>query len=154
MKMNVELMKCIDSIGAQIAENGREADATDHFSIENYALLGEHQVFSAMVPEQYGGGGTSYEDMAALLRRLAQYHPSTALSCSMHQHIIAANVYKDLRGQGGGPLLEKVAAQELKLVSTGAGDWLASNGRFQQYRSCNWEQDGHLQQALLNYLTA
>lgn len=128
MKMDVDVMKSIDSIGAQIAENGREADDTDQFSVENYTLLGTNGVFSALVPQQFGGGGYTYREMADLLQRLAQYHPSTALSCSMHQHIIAANVFKDKHGQGGGPLLEKVAANELKLVSTGAGDWLASNG--------------------------
>ncbi|RDE18546.1 acyl-CoA dehydrogenase [Motiliproteus coralliicola] len=63
-----------------------------------------------------------------MLAQLATYHPSTALSCSMHQHIIAANRYNYLNGKPGQALLEKVAANELVLVSTGAGDWLASTG--------------------------
>ncbi|MFC6671139.1 acyl-CoA dehydrogenase family protein [Marinobacterium aestuariivivens] len=46
----------------------------------------------------------------------------------MHQHIVAANRYNDLHGRPGRAVLEKVAAAELVLVSTGAGDWLASNG--------------------------
>ena len=36
MKMNVELSKCIDTIGPQIAENGKQADATDQFSVESH----------------------------------------------------------------------------------------------------------------------
>ncbi len=128
MKKTVNMIDIIDTIGPAIADNGEKADATDQFSSDNYDMLGEYQVFSAMVPENYGGAGLPYADMATMLRKLAAYHPSTALSLSMHQHIIAANVYKDARGAGGGPLLEKVAANELRLVSTGAGDWLASNG--------------------------
>ena len=46
----------------------------------------------------------------------------------MHQHIVAATVYKDRQGNGGNPLLNHTAEKELKLVSTGAGDWLASTG--------------------------
>jgi alkylation response protein AidB-like acyl-CoA dehydrogenase len=132
MKMNVKLLDCIDAIGPQIAANGEQADATGQFSCENYGLLAEHGVFSAMVPEQHGGPGLSYGGMAALLTSLAAYHPSTALSLSMHQHIVATNVYKDKQGTGGGPLLQKIADQELKLVSTGAGDWLASNGEMRR----------------------
>ncbi|NND67493.1 MAG: acyl-CoA dehydrogenase, partial [Halioglobus sp.] len=128
MKKNVNMIDIIDSIGPAIADNGEKADATDRFSQDNYAMLADHGMFSALVPQNYGGAGLAYADMAGLLRKLATYHPSTALSLSMHQHIIAANVYKNAHGTGGGPLLEKVAARELRLVSTGAGDWLASNG--------------------------
>ncbi|NIB44700.1 acyl-CoA/acyl-ACP dehydrogenase [Pseudomaricurvus alkylphenolicus] len=128
MKMNVKPLESLENIAQMIADNGAAADATDIFSKDNYQLLAENRLFSAMIPVEHGGGGMAYGDMAALLRRLAQCHPSTALSFSMHQHIIAANVFKDKKGQGGGPMLQKVAANELKLVSTGAGDWLASNG--------------------------
>ncbi len=95
MKLNVKLFDCIDAIGPQIAATGEQADATDQFACENYELLAEHGIFSAMVPAEYGGAGLSYADMAPLLTRLAAFHPSTALSLSMHQHIVAANVYKD-----------------------------------------------------------
>ncbi len=126
--VRVSLIKIIEELGPRIAAAGVEADASDTFSVANYALLGEHKVFSALIPQAHGGGGYSYAEVAAALTRLAAFHPSTALSLSMHQHVVAANVYKDRHGQGGGPMLQKVAANELKLVSTGAGDWLASNG--------------------------
>ena len=119
MKMNMKLSASIEAIGSLLARNGEAADATDQFSCENYDLLAEHQVFSAMVPEQHGGAGVGYREMNELLKQIAGYHPSTALSLSMHQHIIAANVYKDRHGQGGGPLLQQVAEKELRLVSTG-----------------------------------
>ena len=126
--MNVNLEQNLATIGPKIAENGLVADATDEFSRDNYRMLAEQGIFSGMVPREFGGAGVSYGDMSALLRRLASYHPSTALSCSMHQHIVAANLYKHLRGQPGQAVLEKVGGSEAILVSTGAGDWLASNG--------------------------
>ncbi|MEH6583585.1 MAG: acyl-CoA dehydrogenase family protein [Halioglobus sp.] len=128
MDMKVNIAESLQTIGQQLAENGVKADATDTFSRENYGLLAEKRVFSAMVPTELAGGGLGYRQMGLMLRELAGYHPSTALSCSMHQHIIAANLYKHLHGMPGQALLEKVASNELKLVSTGAGDWLASSG--------------------------
>ena len=111
-----------------IAANGERADATESCSRENYQLLKDKRCFSALVPAEYGGGGVDYAEMCEFLRQLATYHPSTALACSMHQHIVAANRYNAAHGRPGHLLLEKVAAKELVLISTGAGDWLASNG--------------------------
>lgn len=120
--------QALQDVAEAIAVNGREADASEQFSRDNYALLKEMKIFSAMVPSQFGGGDMSYGDMCNTLRQLAAHHPSTALACSMHQHIVAANRYNDAHGKPGQALLEKVAANELVLVSTGAGDWLASSG--------------------------
>ncbi|MGI9284135.1 MAG: acyl-CoA dehydrogenase family protein, partial [Pseudomonadales bacterium] len=119
-------------IGPTIAENGKAADVTDQFAAENYSLLKEHKVFSALVPAEFGGAGYAYREVCKMLTQLAAYHPSTALSCSMHQHIVAANRYNHLNGKPGQALLEKVAANELALISTGAGDWLASSGELQK----------------------
>jgi len=118
----------LEPISDQLIENGQAADENDQFSHENYELLQERKIFSAMVPVELNGGGYNFQDMCKLLSQLAHYHPSTALSCSMHQHIIATNRYNYLHGKPGQALLEKVAAKELVLVSTGAGDWLASSG--------------------------
>jgi alkylation response protein AidB-like acyl-CoA dehydrogenase len=46
----------------------------------------------------------------------------------MHQHLVAAAVYNDRQGRPGRKLLEQVAADEIVLVSTGANDWMESNG--------------------------
>ena len=66
--------------------------------------------------------------MCDLLRTLAQYCSSTALAHSMHQHLVAANIWKYRHGQGGEEMLKGVAAKQPVLVSTGARDWLESNG--------------------------
>jgi acyl-CoA dehydrogenase len=50
----------------------------------------------------------------------------------MHSHLVASTVWRHLHGKGGEPLLRKVAAQNLVLVSTGAGDWLQSGGELRR----------------------
>jgi alkylation response protein AidB-like acyl-CoA dehydrogenase len=69
--------------------------------------------------------------MAAALRRLAYHDASTALALSMHQHLVAAQVFNHRNGRPA-PLLPRVAAEQLVLVSTGARDWMESNGRVER----------------------
>jgi alkylation response protein AidB-like acyl-CoA dehydrogenase len=120
------------SLGAEFAGRAGVHDEGDTFVSQNYAALKEQRVFSAAVPEDLGGGGASHREVSNMLRVLAQYCGSTALALSMHQHLIAATVWKYRRGQGGEPLLKTVAEKQLVLVSTGAGDWLESNGSMTQ----------------------
>ena len=123
-----DIFATLDIVGEEIATCGTAADANEQFAHRSYELFKEHKLFSALVPEEFGGRGVGYAGMCDFLRQLAAYHPSSALSLSMHSHIVAANVYNHLHGKPGQALLEKVGASELALVSTGAGDWLASNG--------------------------
>jgi acyl-CoA dehydrogenase len=57
--------------------------------------------------------------MAHALRELAKFCGSTALAVSRHQHLIATLVWNYRHGKPGQKVLEKVAANELVLVSTG-----------------------------------
>ena len=91
-------------------------------------MLKRHRVFSALVPADLGGGGLRHSAICTFLRKLAHYCPSTALALSMHQHLVAAAVYNHRQGQPGRKLLERVAADEAVLISTGANDWMESNG--------------------------
>jgi alkylation response protein AidB-like acyl-CoA dehydrogenase len=116
------------SLGREFAARAAAHDEEDTFVSSNYAALKEHGMFSAAVPQELGGGGASHRELSDMLRILAQYCGSTALALSMHQHLIAATVWKYRHGQGGEPLLKKIAESQLVLVSTGAGDWLESNG--------------------------
>ena len=116
------------SLGEEFAGRAEAHDEGDTFVSNNYAALKERRVFSAAIPEELGGGGASHREVSDMLRTLAQYCGSTALALSMHQHLIAATVWKYRRGQGGEALLKNVAEKQLVLVSTGARDWLESNG--------------------------
>jgi alkylation response protein AidB-like acyl-CoA dehydrogenase len=116
------------NLGEEFAARAEGYDEGDAFVSRNYEALKERRVFSAAIPEELGGAGASHREISDMLRTLAHYCGSTALALSMHQHLIAATVWKYRRGQGGDALLKNVAQNQLVLVSTGAGDWLASNG--------------------------
>ena len=123
-----DYLDMIKEIGPVFAERAAERSETDDFVADNFADLQERKIFSAMVPHELGGGGVSHSEMCTIVRMIAHYCPSTALTLSMHQHLIAANRFNYHRGNPGQVLLEKVVAGELVLVSTGAGDWLDSSG--------------------------
>jgi alkylation response protein AidB-like acyl-CoA dehydrogenase len=63
-----------------------------------------------------------------MLRELARSCGSTALALSMHTHLLAATVWRWRQGHPVEPLLRRIAAEEIVLVSTGASDWLDSSG--------------------------
>jgi alkylation response protein AidB-like acyl-CoA dehydrogenase len=132
MKDDLDLRALAEDIGPRFAEGAAERDAGDVFADRNYDVLKERRVFSALVPAELGGGGAGHGAMCAFLRRLAHFCPSTALALSMHQHLVAAAVHNHRAGRPGRALLERVAAGEVVLVSTGAGDWMESNGRVER----------------------
>lgn len=122
----------IDELGREFAQRAAEHDTRDEFVADNFRALKQHKIFSAAVPEELGGGGVSHRRMCAALRSLGRQCSSTALSLSMHQHIVAAQVWNHRHGKPGAKLLERVAAEELVLISTGANDWLSSSGQLER----------------------
>lgn len=122
----------IENLGQELAQNGKRHDSKDTFVEENYQLLKEMGLLSAMIPQALGGYGISHQEMCDLLRKIAHYCPSTALALSMHQHLLAANIWKYKHGKGGEDVLKKVADKKLVLISTGARDWLESNGTMEK----------------------
>ncbi|SHK65205.1 Acyl-CoA dehydrogenase [Maribacter aquivivus] len=118
----------IDQLGNQLTENGIAHDQVDTFVADNYGLLKKHGFLIAMIPQALGGYGVSFTNMCAILVRIAQYCSSTALALSMHQHLLAANIWKYKQDGTGEEFLKSVVDNKLVLVSTGARDWLDSNG--------------------------
>ena len=123
----IDLNSLLAQLGPQFAEKSAERDVCAIFVSENYQALREHGVFAALVPSELGGGGARHSEMCAFVRGLAHYCGSTALALSMHQHLVSAAVFNHRNGKPGRKLLEKVAGGAI-LVSTGANDWLGSNG--------------------------
>lgn len=128
MARHIDLKALALEIGPGFAQGAAERDAKDSFVAAHYDALKEHKVFSALIPAELGGAGASHSEMCAFLRRLAHYCPSTALALSMHQHLVAAAVCNYRHGRPGRKLLERVAADETVLISTGANDWMESSG--------------------------
>lgn len=121
-------LELITQAGTQLSRCEQQSDQTDEFVATNYTFLREHGFFSALVPAEFGGGDVTFQAMSDILRVLAQYSSSTALALSMHQHLVAANVFKHKKGQDVSAFLGKVAGEQPVLISTGARDWLESNG--------------------------
>jgi alkylation response protein AidB-like acyl-CoA dehydrogenase len=125
---NTDWLELANKIGAACYERAAQHDQEETFVEKNYAELKANGFLSATIPVELGGGGASHSEMCDILRTLGQYCGSTALALSMHQHLLATNIWKYRQGQGGEPVLRKVAEKQLILVSTGAKDWLESNG--------------------------
>lgn len=122
----------IHEIGEDFEKRAEESDRNETFVNENYTVLKDKGFICAAIPEELGGGGVPHSVMCDILSTIAQYCGSTALALSMHQHLIAATIWKYKQGQGGEALLKKVVDQQLVLVSTGARDWLESNGEMKK----------------------
>ena len=132
MTQYVDLQALAQIIGPRFAEGADERDARDAFVAAHYDVMKQHKLFSALIPKELGGGGAGHSAMCGFLRRLAHYCPSTALSLSMHQQLVAAAVYNHRNGRPGRKLLERVVAGEPVLVSTGANDWMESSGKVER----------------------
>jgi acyl-CoA dehydrogenase len=115
--------------GPQFAARAPAHDAADTFVAENFAELKARGVFAAGVPSELGGGGASYSQLCEMLRALARYCGSTALTLSMHTHLVATASWRwrrDPKPVEG--LLRRVVDERAQLVSSGASDWLTPSG--------------------------
>jgi acyl-CoA dehydrogenase len=118
----------VEKLGPGFAARAAAHDEADRFVGDNYAELKEHGVFSAPVPVELGGGGLSHAELCAMLRQLGHACGSTALALSMHCHLLGLMVFNYGRGQPVGPLLKRIAEEQLILVSSGGSDWVSSSG--------------------------
>jgi alkylation response protein AidB-like acyl-CoA dehydrogenase len=119
-----------DELGQSFAPRSAEHDDTDAFVAENYETLKARKVLIAGVPEEFGGGGAGVADLAGMLRTLAHHCSSTALALSMHTHIVATAAFRWKNQQAPlEPLLKRIVAENLVLVSTGGADWLQGSGQ-------------------------
>jgi acyl-CoA dehydrogenase len=119
----------MQALGPRFAERAKLHDADDTFVAENFAELKARGVFAAGVPLALGGGGATYLELCNMLRVLGRYCGSTALTLSMHTHVVATTVWRWRRDpEPFERLLRRIAEQNLVLVASGASDWLAASG--------------------------
>jgi alkylation response protein AidB-like acyl-CoA dehydrogenase len=132
----------MSELGPRFAARADNYDATDAFVAENFAELKARDVFAAGVPSELGGGGASYSQLCDMLRTLAHYCGSTALTLSMHTHAVATIVWRWRRDPK--PLqdfLRRIVDDRLVLVVSGASDWLNSSGAAQRVAG-GWRVNG------------
>jgi alkylation response protein AidB-like acyl-CoA dehydrogenase len=116
-------------IAAQIGECAAAHDADDSFVDEGFAALKEAGFFKALVPGELGGGGASISEICEAIRIIGAACGSTALAASMHSHAVAVAAWRWRHMNAPTEsLLRRVAAEDLRLVSSGGSDWLQSAG--------------------------
>jgi alkylation response protein AidB-like acyl-CoA dehydrogenase len=114
-------------LGTLLQPQVNDHDHDGELSVEAFRLLRESGLTAALVPAEFGGGDARHLDMGAVLRELARYDSSTAVALSMHSHVVAFQLWRHRRGMDASGVLTKVANGTM-LLSTGASDWLGSNG--------------------------
>jgi len=121
------------AIAERIAPDCERHDADDSFVEEGFAQLTEAGFFKALVPVELGGDGASVGEICDALRTLGATCGSTALAAAMHSHIVAVAAWRwKHQGAPTDGLLKRVAAENLKLVSSGGSDWLQSAGTMEK----------------------
>lgn len=114
-----------------IAAAADRADAEDRFVAENYVLLREAGLVEAGVPRELGGGGASVAELAEMLREIGRSCGSTALAFSMHTHQVAVPAWRWRHQKLAAvePLLKRIAAERIILLSSGGSDWIGGSGK-------------------------
>jgi alkylation response protein AidB-like acyl-CoA dehydrogenase len=122
-------VRLMQELGPGFAARASVHDAKDSFVAQNFAELRASGVFAAGVPKPLGGGDASYPELCAMLRTLAHYCGSTALTLSMHTHVIAAAAWRWRRDPKSTELLlRRVASESLFVITSGGSDWLTASG--------------------------
>ncbi|HET6621019.1 MAG TPA: acyl-CoA dehydrogenase family protein [Dongiaceae bacterium] len=125
-----DLVAIARQLGQEFAQRAAEMDETDTFVAENYEALKAAGLVEAGVPQELGGGGHDVDSLAAMLRELARHCSSTALAFAMHTHQVAIPAWRWLHQKAPvEPLLKRVAAERIILLSSGGSDWIAGSGK-------------------------
>lgn len=119
------------SLAPILAGRAAQFDENDRFAAENYDLLKDAGLAEIGVPRELGGGGAEISELAEMLRVLAHSCSSTALALSMHTHQVAIPAWRWRYQKVAAvePLLKRVAAERLILLSSGGSDWIGGSGK-------------------------
>jgi alkylation response protein AidB-like acyl-CoA dehydrogenase len=114
-----------------LSERASRVDETDSFVAENYTLLKEAGLVEAGVPRELGGGGAEVSELSEMLRVMAHSCSSTALAFAMHTHQVAIPAWRWRYQKIAAvePLLKRIAAERLILLSSGGSDWIGGSGK-------------------------
>ncbi len=114
-------------IGLELQPTVAEHDATGQISQAAFQLLRDRGATTALVPREFGGGNASHAEFGAFLRELGRYDAATALTLSMHGHLVATQLWRHRHGMDATIFFSKVVDGAI-MISTGASDWVGSSG--------------------------
>jgi acyl-CoA dehydrogenase len=127
-----QLIATVEAIGADLAPGAAERDRTGEVPVDAFRRLRDEGVTAALVPADAGGGGATHAEMGAALRTLGRTDGPTAVTLSMHSHLLATQVWRHHRGMDASGVFRRVVEDRALLVSTGASDWVSSSGDVQR----------------------
>ncbi|HWS46835.1 MAG TPA: acyl-CoA dehydrogenase family protein [Acidimicrobiia bacterium] len=121
------LLDEIRTIASELRTRAPASDRTGDLDVTAFERLRAAGVTAALVPHEFGGAGVTHAEMGEMLRVLGANDPAVAVTLAMHSHLVAAQVWRHHHEMDAEAFLRKVAAGTIA-VSTGASDWVASNG--------------------------
>ncbi len=117
----------------RLSRPGQRQPTRTSTSPQNIAELKAAGLVEAGVPKELGGGGADIDELAAMLRILGYHCGSTALTFSMHTHQVAVPAWRWTYQQPAKaavePLLKRIAAERIMLLSSGGSDWIGGSGK-------------------------
>jgi indole-3-acetate monooxygenase len=118
-------------LGPIFAKRAQEATDEDKFVADNFAMLKSAGLLEAGVPAELGGGGADVDELAAMLRILAQHCGSTALALAMHTHQVAIPAWRwtHQKATPVEPLLRRIAKERIQILTSGGSDWIGGSGK-------------------------
>jgi acyl-CoA dehydrogenase len=122
-----DLLRTAREIGVELAPRAADHDRSGEISRAAFDRLRETGLTAALVPVELGGAGAGHAALGAVLRELGRHDPATAVTLSMHSHLVATQVWRHRHGADASGVFARVADGAI-LVSTGASDWVSSNG--------------------------
>jgi len=119
------------ALGETFAKRAAAVDEGDRFVAENYEELKRSGLVEAGVPRELGGGGADVAELADMLRTLAHSCSATGLAFAMHTHQVAIPAWRWRYQKVAAvePLLKRVAAERIILLSSGGSDWIGGSGK-------------------------
>lgn len=129
--VKIDYTQIVHMLGKEFAARASAADENDSFVSENYAVLKASGLIEAGVPVELGGGGADIAELAAMLRNMAHYCGSTALAFAMHTQQVAIPAWRWQHQKIATvePLLKRIAAEKIIVMTSGGSDWIAGSGK-------------------------
>lgn len=118
----------IDDLLRELAGTVGERDRSGVISPQVFDDLRTAGLTAMLVPAQFGGGGATFAETGHMLRRFGRHDASAAVTLAMHTHLVAAQVWRFRHGLAGTEAVFAKVVDGAVLISTGASDWIGSNG--------------------------
>ncbi len=122
------LLNEVETIASELRASAPDFDRTGELDVAAFERLRTAGVTAALVPREFGGAGATHAEVGQMLRVLGASDSAVGVTLAMHSHLVAAQVWRHHHGIDAEAFLRKVASGAIA-ISTGASDWVASNGR-------------------------